>query len=139
MSKEQVRAQSISKEMCECVHFTGIQHDTCKVGVVYRDVSDKSMKPYGFPCLQMHVTTCDKRQYPTLEEATATVDAWDRAFNRVDTCMKAIREKHGKARGLVGDMPCPMACGGTLRYSIANYNGHVHGQCSTDGCASWMQ
>ena len=137
--KERDRARRISKEMCECVHFNGIQHGTCKAGVTYTDVSDKSMKPYGFPCLQVHVTTCPKRQHPTLEEATAEVDGWDRAFNRVNAAMKAIRAKHGKERGLRGEMDCPSGCGGTLRYSIAAYNGHVHGQCSTEGCASWMQ
>jgi hypothetical protein len=88
--KERDRARRISKAMCECVHFNGIQHGTCKVGVTYTDVSDKSVRPYGFPCLQVHVTTCPKREHPTLEAATAEIDEWDRAFTRVNTAMKAI-------------------------------------------------
>lgn len=38
-----------------------------------------------------------------------------------------------------GDMPCPVCNRGTLRYSRAGYNGHVHGKCSTDGCVAWME
>lgn len=64
---------------------------------------------------------------------------FEAAFARINTCLKAIREKHGKARGVRESMPCPTGCGGTLSYSIASYNGHVHGACSTEGCASWMQ
>jgi hypothetical protein len=124
-----------------CVHFNGIQHSTCKAGVEYASVRDESTRPYGFPCLTAYAgaATCEKRQLQTLEEELAEEADYEAAFKRVDACMKAIREKHGKARGLVADMPCPTGCGGTLRYSIAGYNGHIHGQCSTDGCARWMQ
>jgi hypothetical protein len=38
-----------------------------------------------------------------------------------------------------GSMPCPVCKTGTLRYSRAAYNGHVHGRCSTDGCVAWME
>ncbi len=29
--------------------------------------------------------------------------------------------------------------GGTLHYSVAGYNGHLWGQCTTVGCARWME
>jgi hypothetical protein len=39
-------------EMRRCVHFTGIQHPTCKAGVDYKTVRDSSGKgPYRWPCL----------------------------------------------------------------------------------------
>lgn len=60
-------------------------------------------------------------------------------FAKIKACLAAIREKHGKARGLADEMPCPTGCGGTLHYSIAATNGHVWGQCSTEGCAKWIQ
>lgn len=44
----------------------------------------------------------------------------------------------GKGHGGKGDMPCPK-CGATLYFSVASFNGHVCGKCSTDGCLAWMQ
>ena len=124
-----------------CKHFTGVQKDTCAAGVVYASVRDDTTRPYGFPCLLDYAgnATCEKRELPTREEAEAEERESDAAFQRVNLCMKAIRDKHGKARGIVAEMPCPTGCGGTLRYSIASYNRHVHGGCTTDGCARWMQ
>ncbi len=129
------------RTMSRCKHFTGVQHDTCAVGVAYASVKDTSTKPYGFPCLPEHGghATCDKREFPTREEAEAEEAEYNAAFKRIDSCLKAIHDKHGKARGVVDSMPCPTGCGGTLQYSIASYNGHVHGRCSTDNCATWMQ
>lgn len=38
-----------------------------------------------------------------------------------------------------GAIPCPVCKTGTLRYSRAAYNGHVHAGCSTQGCVQWME
>lgn len=38
-----------------------------------------------------------------------------------------------------GEMVCPVCQTGRLRYSRANYNGHVHAACSTTGCVRWME
>jgi hypothetical protein len=104
-------------------------------------VRDETTKPFGFPCLLQYGgnASCPKRELKTREQAEAEEAQFEAAFARVNTCLKAIRAKHGKARGLMGQMLCPIDCGGTLSYSIAAYNGHVHGQCSTKDCASWMQ
>lgn len=45
--------------------------------------------------------------------------------------IRLIREKEGKKRGVTGEVPCP-ACSKPFRYSIASYNGHIHGRCT--GC-----
>jgi len=51
----------------------------------------------------------------------------------------AIVAKHGKARGVSGEMPCPVCSSGTLHYSIAQANGHIHAACSTATCVRWME
>lgn len=138
----------IQDHMRRCVHFTGIQHDTCEAGVCYRALVGGP--DFGWasrlPCLEDRlphkegpIVACEQLKRTTREEAEAEVTKSDAAFERVTTALKAIRAKHGKDRGLRDEMPCPNNCGGTLRYSISGYNGHVHGQCSTDGCAAWMQ
>lgn len=134
----------IAWHMSQCVHFTGIQHATCKADVNYRTLvgGDDVGWAARLPCTELDnpkAVACDQCRRHTREEAEADVKRSDESFARISACLKAIREKHGKARGLRGEMPCPNNCGGTLRYSIAGYNGHVHGACSTSGCASWMQ
>jgi hypothetical protein len=38
-----------------------------------------------------------------------------------------------------GTLLCPVCGVGTLSYSRAAYNGHVHANCETDGCVRWME
>lgn len=38
-----------------------------------------------------------------------------------------------------GSINCPVCNEGKLHYSRAGYNGHVHAQCSTNGCVAWME
>jgi len=137
-TKAEHREERIRATMGRCAHFTGIQNDTCAAGVRYDEVK----KDRRVPCLQWDNTagaTCEKSQWPTREDAEREEEQSSAAMKRVLTALAAVLAKHGKARGLADSMPCPNNCGGTLRYSIASYNGHVHGQCSTEGCASWMQ
>lgn len=43
----------------------------------------------------------------------------------------------GKNKAAEGHIECPI-CKGRLNYTISSYNGHVWGQCETEGCLSWM-
>lgn len=36
-----------------------------------------------------------------------------------------------------GTIECPV-CKGQLAWVRAHHNGHLHGQCETDGCLRWM-
>jgi hypothetical protein len=54
--------------------------------------------------------------------------------NPVLQAFTAIAEQPGSE----GVIPCP-ACAGRLHWTRAESNGHVWGQCETDGCLSWMQ
>ena len=38
-----------------------------------------------------------------------------------------------------GEIVCPVCESGSLRYSRASYNGHVHAACSHSGCVRWME
>ena len=61
--------------------------------------------------------------------------------------IKALNAAHedAKSKGLKrgnggsSSMPCPIGCGGTLTYSVAGVNGHMHAVCSTAGCVKWME
>ena len=47
-----------------------------------------------------------------------------------------VQPKPAKARAEV--VPCPI-CQGRLHLSQSAHNGHVHGQCETPECVSWME
>lgn len=142
------RERRITSKMNRCVHFTGTRDEACEAGVNYRQLVGGDDFGWGtrLPCLTDTFTpkngdkvSCGQCRMTTREEAEAEVEESDASFRRISACLKAITEKHGKSRGLQDSMPCPNNCGGTLHYSIAGYNGHIHGRCSTQGCASWMQ
>ncbi len=142
----QVKAESLT-----CKHFNGVHHDECRSGVNYRTLAGEPALGCmtRIPCLYIkepkggEMSVCDKRELPTLEEAEAHVAAGEAAIERH---MKAFRAAHddAKAKGLKrgnggsSSLACPV-CGGTLRYNVADYNGHMHGQCDTEGCVQWME
>ena len=38
-----------------------------------------------------------------------------------------------------GEIECPICKTGKLHFSVARSNGHVHAQCTTRLCVSWME
>jgi hypothetical protein len=148
-----------------CVHFNGIQNQTCQAGVEYSRVlrplnEDEAKRAADFearyggisdfasgkriPCFRENgCDLCPMRRYPTAEEIEADEARWVERSKAYMHVHSAIREKHGKwkrgAGGFSDSMPCP-ACGqGTLYYARAAVNGHTRGHCTTKGCVAWMQ
>ena len=87
-------------------------------------------------CLKLERTTREEAE----KEAAELIEYGDRM-------MKVCAAAHGDAKnkglkkgnGGSSQMPCPTGCGGTLHYTVASYNGHMHAKCETEGCASWME
>lgn len=137
MSAADFRARQRAKRLATCRHFTGLQNDTCAVGVRYMDVRDASKPgPYRWPCLGECATTCEKRAPKT--EAEIDEEDLKRAemFAAVVRARAAIVDT-GKSAGVVN---CPR-CGGAdaLRFRVSSCNGHVHAACSTPNCLAWME
>jgi hypothetical protein len=79
------------REAETCVHFRGIQHETCRAGVRLQLVKDTSGDgPFRWPCIpplpraQPCTTTCAQRRFPTDEEMAAEERVWTAALNRID-------------------------------------------------------
>lgn len=125
-----------------CVHFNGIQHDKCGAGINIR--AHVGGEDFGWakriPCLGKRdgIVLCGKVQMRTPAEDAAEDAAFEVRFAHIKTARAKIVQRHGKQRGVKGGIECP-ACGGTLFYSIASYNGHIHAYCRTEGCVSWME
>ena len=96
------REAKITHDMGVCVHFQGIQHDKCKAGVDWRQLTGGLSLGIALrtPCMLEHdqcTVTCDKRQFPTREEAERAAahggkcKGWDRP--------RGIRAPAGPGRG----------------------------------------
>lgn len=135
------------RERVFCNHFRSMSdHETCCAGVEYATL--KGIPLGERPCFAKRGCAanpgCDLVQLPTAEELAAQ-DAEDaRRFRMLGEARGAIVSHVGGAwkkgmPGTSGELSCPCCDGGTLRYSRAGYNGHIHAACSTAGCVRWME
>lgn len=148
MNKAQ-RSKMVEKHMNRCTHFNGIMQETCKAGVNYRQLAGVEMGMVKLlPCFvdEWHNDTrmCDKLEVPTRAEAEQYVDEVEARSKVMMMCLTKAHEDAEskglkKGHGGLGEMPCPTECGGTLQYSVASYNGHMHARCTTPKCVSWME
>lgn len=134
----------------KCIHFNGLREDTgaCDAGVVYLTVkaTDESIKGFArYPCFREgEAVPCAKRHFPTPEEVAAQVAEHNASWERLKLGIRAASDdakKHGFKMGNAGRgvVPCPVCKAGELHYTVAAYNGHMHGRCTTPDCVSWMQ
>lgn len=135
----------------KCRHYNGCVNDKCKAGVVYKNVQDDASpgKPLRLPCFVLGMFSgpdlpCESRSIPTSEEALAiATDQCDRAYRNAAAVGKA--KDNARAKGFKrgsggrGEVPCTACNLGTIRYSVASVNGHMHAHCTTKGCVSWME
>lgn len=137
-----LREQFIKSAMDSCRHFNGIQNKRCSAGVEYKEVG-------AMPCLPKHLNgrepwSCDLFEIMSLAEAEKEADERILIYERGVKARHAAKDDakakgYGKGHGGAGSVPCPSCDGGTLCYTVASYNGHMHGRCSTAGCVSWME
>jgi len=44
-----------------------------------------------------------------------------------------------KGKGGVSSVSCPKCKTGTIDYSVASFNGHIWGKCTTKDCVRWIE
>lgn len=143
-----IREQFIKSALASCRHFNGVQNKKCKAGVPYLEWK-QGVEERAMPCIPKHIN--GRETWPCeLFEIMSQADAEREADERIvimNRGAKARQAAHadakakglGKGRGGVGQIACTGCDGGTLHYSVAAYNGHMHGRCTTPGCVSWME
>jgi len=136
------------KRPAVCIHYTGLQRDSCKAGVIYRDAFGKEPGIANrMPCFHLegkspeNTVSCALRREQTATEFEAEREDVRRYMDLMKTVLTGIKgwrvkPKPKKDRREV--IECP-ACKGRLHLSQSAYNGHVHGHCETEGCARWME
>lgn len=130
-----------------CNHFRSMaEHKACEAGVEY-----ESLKGIPFdarPCFTTNGVPnggcCDKAAYPTPEEIEAEEKWLAERFANIGKAREAIVKACGGPwkRGnpsVGGKIKCPCCESGTLAYSRAGYNGHIHAACDNAECVRWME
>lgn len=145
-----------------CVHYQrdpskmfGKGEERCKAGVSYDELAKvadlgRTGCALRLPCIKRHhdpaarrgqpLMECEALQWPTAEECAEEEEQAEQAIARLMTAAPVIAEvkQLHKGENWQGTRDCPV-CGGALTLRHSAYNGHVHGQCSTAGCLSWME
>lgn len=132
-----------------CSHFNGIGKNVCEAGVNYEAAFNGGTPGMmqRMACFK-HASTpmpCALVAFPSADDVAKEIAHINERSDKLRTAMIACRadaDSHGWGKdkgGGASSIPCPVCNSGTLRYSIANVNGHMHGRCSTAGCMSWMQ
>ena len=117
------------------------KHKTCEVGVDFHQF----MGPGTFhmmPCLGESpeaIARCPQYCAYTEEELAEQEREMNERFERMGKIRKAIVAHIEATDKWSGEIPCPACETGTVRYSRAHCNRHVHARCSTPNCAAWME
>lgn len=136
----------MSKHSEFCKHYRAMsEHTTCEKGVAYDDFKGLSFDQR--PCFERDGVAppgCALAEFQTPAEREERRKEIAARFANIGTARQAIVEhlggpwKRGTA-GASGTIKCPVCPNGTLRFSRAGYNGHIHAACSTEGCVRWME
>ena len=130
-----------------CVHFRGIQHETCQAGCRMDSFPVVPGQGRPLPCMpafrprpdDVRPPACPKFEAKGMERVMAEEKEWAVLSARTNTARKAIVEHTAGKRGVSGKIPCPVCKTGALGFSIAGCNGHIHARCSTPDCVAWME
>lgn len=131
-----------------CKHYRGCQYETCKAGVAYASVSSRpgTFHLRSIPCVPEYtdgLSKCDKFELFTPEEIAEQERQTELRIARIGKARQAIvahAGPHNKVVGAQGKIDCPNCGGeGSLAYSRAGYNGHIHARCSTENCCAWKE
>lgn len=147
METQSLRDQFIKSALRSCRHFNGIQNKKCQAGVEYKPWNQATNE--AMPCLPESINgrsvwECASFEMMSREEAEQEADARLVKVERTTKARHAAKDDakakgYRKGAGGHGKLPCPCCDGGTLQYSVASYNGHMHAKCTTAGCVSWME
>lgn len=126
-----------------CKYFNGIQHEECEKGVNCRELVGGDVHGWvkRSPCFKKHKTVivCNEMELPTNQEIKKFDEDFKAFVKKMTVAMEIVpRLKAKHPNGGNGQIECP-ACKGTLSYSIARTNKHIHMRCNTDGCISMME
>ena len=127
-------------------HFNGTVNDKCEAGIAYRDFEPADCIGLFkvLPCIKDNVAPgpCSACSFPTEDEVQAELYEYkrhDKGMRKARAAIVADAGPYNPGEGKSGRITCPVCSTGTLSYTRAGINGHVHARCSTPGCLSWVE
>lgn len=149
MSKS--REDHIKFDMNYCQHYKpqpgSLKQDYCALGHGASErmkAGREAGEPKMTPCIGGHtakdvLALCPHWIRRTRDHAENRADEMEAAMERMAIVMPVVNDWRKKPPfGKQEVIECPK-CKGRLHLSQSSYNGHVHGQCETEGCVSWME
>lgn len=144
--------EMVAWTMMYCQHYemrgmpkrclAGVEYDS--VGKCSAVIAGNEKLPEARPCINGHLMPdalerCPKWLRKTREQGEKRFHEIEESMRRMRLVGPVVAEwRKRKPIGKSEVIECP-ACKGRLHLSQAAYNGHVHGQCETQGCVSWME
>jgi hypothetical protein len=137
-----------------CIHWTGTQTERRKEGIDFRALVGGEQLGWctRLPCIALEAkggakAVCAKFRKPTAEEVTESKARSDEALRRLMVAytgkVREWREAQGWSKknrvAATGKVACDVCKTGEIHLTMAAYNGHVWGKCTTDGCVSWLE
>ena len=128
-----------------CINYSSpLMHQECKAGINYIELAGGERFGYvkRLPCRKDFESSisCDCFQEPTPEQVEDQNQWIEKKVEQMKLSIPLISEikkEHGMTDAK-GTKECPV-CGGTLHYTVSEYNGHVWGSCETKDCLQWME
>lgn len=145
----------MSAKAGDCIHFTGIMDECCKVGINYRHhvggphngwACRLPCRPSGHFTKPDQIVPCAQAEPISAEEAVrlnaeddAEVAEFLERLRFVQPLVEALRvEYRATGNAISRTVECPV-CSAALALSISAVNGHSRGQCETKGCLGWIE
>ena len=123
-----------------CIHFTGVLNDDCKIGESYRELVGGEDAGWiaRIPCTGRTEQTveCSFYTLPTEEELQKEEESYKKTLDGTLLAIELIKKHCNNSVNVAGIIECPV-CKNKLSYRVHS-NGHIWGQCSSDGCLGWM-
>jgi uncharacterized protein YbaR (Trm112 family) len=135
--------------ICKHPHFNGFTRVVNQVGDIVDILTQNSLKDPINTHFDVETLRVDDGTQPTIGESSIKQQkVLDRDYEidkfliNCKTCIDLIDKKHGKEipkKFILDSMKCPLCENGILCYTISDYNGHIHGKCTTEHCIQWME
>jgi hypothetical protein len=109
-SQAECDAEQRADWLARCIHFKGVQHDNCGVGIPY-----ESFNGMQLPCIRQELerskpcATCDRKETSTEEEFQKFKEEMRIHQQKIDLARRAFLDSIlGKKGDVTSAIPCPI-------------------------------
>jgi hypothetical protein len=129
--KKKIKEMTLREQIAnKCIFYTGLSNKVCNENIQYKDVMLD--KPINLPCLNRG-GFCARKILKTDEQVDIELKEMEGWSSKSLNALIKIKNHHKISKQMCGEIKCD--CGGVLRFSIAEINNHIWGNCMNCGIA----